>query len=174
VRLRELIPWRTFVVETRWPPEIAAVEVKRAIHQPTLFGSGGDAPFVGKVKSETEFVFRRRISYKNSFLPIVRAIVEPSRHGGARIRVRMRMHSFALCLILVWITGGAFAVLAGLVALFEGQMAGLIGIAFPVVGLGLACTPFALEARVAERLLRAIYAAAPALPPPPETGQAYR
>jgi hypothetical protein len=174
VFLRELIPWRTFVIETRWPPEVAAIEVKKVIDKPTLFGAIGDAPFVGKAKSQTEFVFRRRISYRNSFLPIIRAVVEPSHNGGARIRVRMRMYLFAMGFLLVWSTGGAFAGLAGLVALSEGQVAGLVGVAFPLFGLALTCVPFALEARIAERLLRAIYAAAPPLPPPPETGQAYR
>jgi hypothetical protein len=47
VRLRDLLPFRTFEIGTSWPPEVARVELKKSVDQGGLFsgGEGGDAPF---------------------------------------------------------------------------------------------------------------------------------
>jgi hypothetical protein len=170
-----LIPWRAFDIGTSWSPAVAVIELKKSVDQHTLFfGGGGNAPFVGDVRGETKFLFRRRIAYRNSFLPIIRVVVEPSHHGGTRLRVTMRLHLFVTAFMAVWMTGGAVGAVGGLAAVFAGQPAGLVALAFPLFGAGLVGIPFALEARRAESLLRSIYANAPALPEPPDTGQAYR
>jgi hypothetical protein len=173
--LRAAVPWRSFTIDTSWPPEVAAIEIRKVIDAPTLFGGGGCLPFVGTARGEKEFVFRRRIGYRNSFLPVIHAVVEPSHHGGARVRVRMRMYAVVIAFMAFWLTGASFgAGSAGVVALLHGQASGLLMLLFPLFGVAMVCVGFSLEARKAEKMLRALYAVAPALPPPPETGQAYR
>jgi hypothetical protein len=175
VRLRDLIPWRAFDIATSWSPQVAVIELRKVIDQETfLFGGGGNAPFVGDIRGEAEFRFRRRIGYGNSFLPIIRVVTEPLRHGATRLRVTMRLHLLVMAFMAVWMTGATFGALVGISAVVAGQPGGLLAFALPLFGAGLVGIPFAFEARKAETLLRSIYANAPALPTPPETGQAYR
>jgi hypothetical protein len=72
VQLRDFIPWRAFDIRTRWAPEIAAIELKKAIDQGSLLGRGETASFVGDVRGPRKFRFRRRVGYRNAFLPIIR------------------------------------------------------------------------------------------------------
>jgi len=169
---RDLVPWRDFTIETSWSPTVAAVELQKRIGERRFFG-GGDTPFTGTVDGSV-FRFSRRIAYRNSFLPMIVAVIEPSHHNGARIRVQMRLHVLVMVFMAVWMTGATLAGLVGLTALARGQPAGLAALAFPLFGAALSTIPFALEARLAERLLREIYAQAPAPPAPPESGVAYR
>jgi hypothetical protein len=172
--LHHLIPWRTFVVETAWSPEVAAIELGKIIEKPVLFARG-EAPFVGKAVTATEFVFRRQISGRNSFLPRIHAVIEPSHHGGSHIRVDMRMHIAVIAFMAVWMTGATCGSLTvGIAAVHQGREAALPWVLFPLFGAAMIAIGFAPEARKAEHLLRALYARAPALPSPPDTGQAYR
>jgi hypothetical protein len=171
--MRDLLPWRDFVIETSWPPTVAAIEIKKRIAAPRIFG-GGDEPFVGKSLAEAEFRFSRAISYRNSFLPVIQAAVEPSHRDGARLRVRMRLSVPVMAFMGVWMTGATFGALVGLVSAARGGPPALIVLALPLFGVGLVAVPFSLEARKAEAMLRAIFAAAPGLSPPPGMGGPYR
>jgi len=171
---RELLPWRSSTIETSWSPAVACVEIKKRFDPP---GSsvGGDAPFVGRAETETTFVLTRRIRQRNSFLPIIHAAVEPSHHGGARIRVRMRLHVLVIVFMSAWIGIATFGSLgAAIPALARGNFSGLTGLALPLVGVLVCCVPFAFEARKAERLLAEIFAPAPGNPAPVPTHEAYR
>lgn len=150
---------------------MAALELKKVIDKPTFFGGSGDKPFVGRAESETEFRFRRRTAYR-SLPPMIRVFVEPLRHGGTCLHVHMRLHLFAAVFMACCMT---VATIGAVRLLCEGQPRGLIGLTlFAVLGAGLTGVPFALEAREAEKLLRTVYAAAPAPPEPPEIEQPYR
>jgi hypothetical protein len=170
-----LIPWRALDIGTSWSPEVAVIELRKFVDQGTLLlGGVGDAPFVGDIRGKSEFRFQRRITYRDSFLPMIRVAVEPWHHGGARLRATMRLQLFVMAFMAVWMTGATLGAIAGLVAAFSGQPAGLLVLVLPLFGAGLLGIPFAFEARNAEILLRSIYGDAPALPEPPDTGQAYR
>ena len=171
MRPSDLIPWRHFTIETSWSPEVADIELRKRIDG--LLGTG-DEVFRGRSTRNGQYKFQRVISYRNSFLPVITATVEPSHHNGARVRIRMRLHALVAIFMQLWMTGAMAGAIVGILALGSGQPAGLIALALPVFGAGLTTIPFALEARAAERLLREVYAAAPALPAPPETGAAYR
>ena len=173
MRARNLLPWRDFVIETSWPPNVAATEIKKRIGKPRLFGRS-DETFVGKSTSEGEFRFSRAIRYKNSFLPIIHAAVEPSYRDGARVRVRMRLHGLVLAFMAIWMTAAASGALVGLVSLARGRPVGLVGVVFTVSVASFVAVTFSREADVAEALLRRIFAAAPALPSAPDTGAPYR
>jgi hypothetical protein len=86
----------------------------------------------------------------------------------------MRLHPFVLVFIALWMTGALGGAVGGLLAIAAGAPQGLFALAFPAFGLALTCGGFGYEADRAERLLRAAYADAPALPDPPDTGEAYR
>jgi hypothetical protein len=152
--LHEVLPRRSFVIDTCWPPEVAAIELKKVIDESTFFGRGrgGNTPFVGMAESETAFVFRRRAGHRKS-LPMVRVVIEPMRHGGARIRVN------------IGVLGEAMAFL---------EARGLLGLATPFFAVVGALAAFGPEADRAEQKLRAIYASAPALPAPADAQGAYR
>lgn len=177
VRVGDLLPWRDFVIETSWPCEVAALELRKAIDEPQLFSGEATATFVGRAESATRFKFTRRVPYRSTWRLVVLAVVEPSRRDGARIRVRMRMHLFVVAFATAWraaVTYRAASTVAG--AVFSGRMAAadVLPLALPFFGVAITCVPFALEASKIETLLRGIYAAAPAAPPPPDTGDAYR
>lgn len=171
MRPPDLIPWRDFIIDTRWSPAVADVELRKRVEG--LLGTG-DAPFRGRSVGQAQYKLHRAISYRNSFLPVIHATIEPGHRGGARVRIRMRLHAGVAVFMPIWMTGAMAAAIAGIVGLAHGQGAGVVGLAMPIFGAGLTVIPFALEARTAERLLREVYAPAPALPAPPETGEAYR
>ena len=163
------------MIDTSWAPHVARIELRKNMDEPKLLSTPGEAPFIGKAISDVELHFHRRIAYRNSFLPRIRATLEPSYHGGSRLRVRMQLHPLVLAFMGVWMTFATFGGLAiGIAALAHGQIAGLFALAFPVLGASICSIPFAIEARNAEGLLRDIFAPAPALPPPPRTDEPYR
>jgi hypothetical protein len=46
MRLRELLPWRDFAIETSWSPDAAAGDLGQQIEKPRLLFFQGNAPFV--------------------------------------------------------------------------------------------------------------------------------
>jgi hypothetical protein len=112
VRPSDLLPWRDFIIETSWSPEVADIELRKRIDG--LLGTG-DGPFKGHSVGQCQYKFQKVISYRNSFLPVITASVEPGHREGARIRVRMRLHAFVALFMAVWMTGAtAGGVLIGI------------------------------------------------------------
>jgi hypothetical protein len=126
MRARELLPWRNFVIGTSWSPDIAIVEIQKRVGvRGFLDMGGGSEPFAGRLVNGNEFHFSRRISYRNSFLPVISATVEPSHREGARIRVTMRMNLFVMVFMTIWMTGATFGgVTVFVAALASGQWVG--------------------------------------------------
>jgi hypothetical protein len=183
MKLRDLIPSRAFVIETSWPPSVAAIEIKERVGPPYrhnwfLGGDDDDTPFAGSHVRENEFRFSRRIPYRNSLLPVVHATVEPSHDNGARVHVRIGLPGIVMPFMAIWSTVVMLIGLAVLVsALSRGQpAAGLAVLAFPVFAVTLLTISSGLEARTAESLLRDIFARAPGKNSPPRTVEtgAYR
>jgi hypothetical protein len=178
MRPRDFLPWREFTIETSWSPDVAAVELKKHIAKRGFFGrarDGGNAAFVGDISEGTSFRFARAIRYNNSFLPVIVATIQSSDANGARIRVRMRLHRWVAAFMCVWMAGAVLGSVACCVAaLAHGKLAGLLAPALPLFGTALVIVPFAIEARIAERLLREIYPAAPGRAIPPNAGASVR
>jgi hypothetical protein len=176
VKLRDLIPSRTFDIGTSWSPNVAAIELKKAIDPARPpFGGSGDAPFTGEVRGAWAFEFSRRIGYRNSFLPMIRVVVKPSYRGGSRLHVRMQLHPLVGVFVALWMAGAVIGALVGLgVLLLRGEPLGLAVLALPLFGAAILGIPFALEAKKSESLLRSIYERAPAPLDPPSTGHVYR
>lgn len=173
MNLRDLLPWRDFVVDTRWPPEVAVAEIQKRVGQPQLFGWGETAPFVGhRAGNAFRLNLKKSALQKGRGPAVIDAVVEPSHHNGARIRVKMRLTSslsfvlLASIVFLVLCVSGARAEMKGVNAVFLS-----FGLLFYST---LVAIMFVFQANKAERLLREIFARAPALPAPVETGLAYR
>lgn len=165
MRARDLLPWREIVVETSWPPSVATTELKKRIDGPGLLGMG-DAAFFGRARADgLRFATRRRMQV------VMRAVVGPSHHGGACLRVRMRA---PLLSILVVGAGLILLTSLSLTAALGGEASALVILVLPATMTTVFAVSFAMEASRAERQLRAIFATAPALPAPPVTGEAYR
>jgi hypothetical protein len=174
MRMRDLVPWRNLVIDTSWAPEVAADELRKHMAAPRSWGDGGgDAPFAGRELDGGRFEFSRVISYRNSFLPVIRAVIEPSPQGGARVRVAMRLEPSVVAFMRVWMRFSVLGVMLGLTFLFLGEIMGLAALSLPVLGVALCTVSFAVEAGKAERLLREIFGVASALQAPPRTGDAY-
>ncbi len=119
MRPRDFLPWRRFVVETSWSPATAILALEKQIDPPRLFDFAGSLPFIGKATSATQLRFRRRISYRNSFLPRIVVSIEPSASGGAaRLDVRIRLHGLVAVFMTIWMTlatvGGASVAVSAL------------------------------------------------------------
>jgi hypothetical protein len=160
MRLAEFLPWRRFVIRTTWSPEVARTELAKKIgHRAVLFGVVGwgnlSYPFVGSSAGD-RFRFRRRIGYRNAFLPVIVADVDRDPRG-ARVAIAMRMQVFPSIFMAVWMTGATCAAVAGVVAAARGVLPGLVGLVLPLLGGVLCSLAFAYEARQAEGLLRGFF-----------------
>jgi hypothetical protein len=176
-RLQDLVPWRELTIETKWSPEVVAMEIRKrlAARGPRpLFGFGfgvpaPEQPFVGRGDG-THFVFSRAIGYRNSFLPVIAVSIDPSGDEGARLGVRMRLNALVIAFMGVWLAGATIgSVCIAAAGLYDGNPAALVGLLFPLFGAGLMSGGFAYEARRAEALLRDIFP-----PPSPDPAGPYR
>jgi hypothetical protein len=174
--LRELLPWRDFVIETAWTPEVAIAELQKQIDTPERWQVRGGPTFAGLLLNGNTFRLYRKIRNRNSWLPRIDVVIQPSHHNGARVRIKMRMNTSTMLFMIFWMifsTVFGFAMIAKSLGAKEWNDA-LYGMFFPVFGGALMTLGFVPEANKAERLLREIFANAPAFPAPVETGVAYR
>ena len=167
-----LLPWRGFVVETSWPPSVAVIEIRKQVGTNRgLLGGGGDneySPFVG-TEDHGRFRISRRVGNQRSVRPRLEVAVEPSHHEGARIVGRLLPDPLILAATL-----GTCLLVGGMITAFGGLgVELLVGLPFAVL-VAAALVVRVIEARACERLLREVFARAPALPAPPETDEAYR
>ena len=87
------------------------------------------------------------------------------------MRVRIQLHDFVTAVTALSVTVG---VLFGIIPLAHGQPAGLIVVVLLALLARLVAVSFSRQARETEALVRAIFAAAPGLPPPTDSGEPYR
>jgi hypothetical protein len=164
---------RDFVIETRWPPTVAAVEIQKRIAAPGG-PSEGDEPFLGRSLSKTEFRFSRAPSHRNNLLPVIDATVVDSQREGARVEVRVRLHDAVLVFIVLTIAVAIMGPIAAGVPVDTAIRWLPVIFTLLLAGFRLYHAAFTREARQAEAILREIFAAAPPLPPPHDTGEPYR
>ncbi|MEO8796994.1 MAG: hypothetical protein ABI551_03840 [Polyangiaceae bacterium] len=174
MRLAELIPWRSFTIETTWPSDVAVVEIQKRLRAPTLFGDGGQ-PFVGGKRTARELKFALQTSFNNPARPTVLVTVDEAHRGGSRIHVRMRLAALVGLFLTTWMALSTIMALAlSVMAFRDGTWLALVAWALPILGAALFVGMFASGARTSERLIREIFSRAPALHEAPATGEAYR
>jgi hypothetical protein len=110
-------------------------------------------PFIGRVEKRT-FKFRRVISYRNSFIPIISGQIIQG-EGGAVLRGAMRLHFFAAAFMAFWIgmfVGPAVSEVSR--ALREHHVSSALDVVFvPLFGIALTVFGYYPERRKAMRLL---------------------
>lgn len=98
------LPYERIVIETRLTPVQVAERLGRVTapgRRLRLFrSSAGEKDFQGTV-SDREFRITRDIRYRNSFLPVVRGLIEDT-PDGARVEVSMRLHPAVFGFMLLW------------------------------------------------------------------------
>jgi len=157
-----IVPYRRFVIETlKSPPEIldaleSQVEQGSSAMLSTSTGRTDSAhTFVGEL-SVDRFKIRRKIGYRNSFLPMINGVVTPM-DDGARVVVTIMPHVFVVLFMCVWMSIATFAAVAGLTALIlHGDLVGLATLILPAFGTLLMLIGFVPEAKKGEIFIRAL------------------
>ena len=117
------MPYYRFDIDSPFPPGTVIQRLRaltREIPDPRHSRAGpigedrrGEAVFVGEL-GEGGFRLRRDIRHRNSFLPQIRGQLD-ALPSGTRVRVRMRLHLFAVLFMVTWLTFvgyGCFRVLS--------------------------------------------------------------
>ena len=152
-----VLPYRQFELLSPLSAGDATTTLANAVEAKRWFRWGwgaSECPFEGTVTDST-FEIQRIISYRNSFLPLIRGTIaaEPP---GSRISITMRLNAFVLVFMVVWLGGVA----AGGVAIAIGVLTGRVEIVFLFIPVGmflfgglLTAGAFAFEARKAEQAI---------------------
>jgi hypothetical protein len=161
LRLRDLVPWRTFTIDTSWSAAVAATELGNHIGPGRTFRT----PLMAPSRSEKELTFCRAINHRDSFLPVIEVAIAPAPHVGSRLTVRIRLNWFVGVFMSFWVTGATLGTLGVAIdAIANERPIGSLALLGPMFYAGLTAFGFAFEARRAEELLRGLFP--PALPPP--------
>jgi len=105
---------------------------------------------------ENRFQFRRMISYRNPFVPVVQGLIEPCDNGSV-IRLTMRLTWPTLIFYGAWMLASVFFGCAYLVTVLATErfswLAIAVSIAFPVFGYLVGAPAFWLEVMRSKQML---------------------
>lgn len=145
-----ILPYRTYTFSSMLPVD----EVRNRLYSITR----QNASYTGDVL-EHGFDIHRRISYRNSFLPMIKGKIAPSGKGTV-IAVKMRMHVAVIAFAVIFT---CIALAMFLSSVFRGW--NLSDDFAPLVMIGAAVLmftiPFAIEANIAKKDLARIFGCEP-------------
>lgn len=95
------------------------IEPERTFRLTGVFGSQEPNRYEGSI-TENSFSIMRIISYKNSFLPRIKGVVEEGLDGRI-VRVKMRLHNFVFAFMLFWLGVVGITCLGVLVSMLGNQ-----------------------------------------------------
>ncbi len=136
------------------------VEPERSFRIRGIFGSNNYKPYEGSVNGNS-FSIRRIISYRNSFLPRIKGVIEKDLHG-TRVNVKMRLHLFILVFIFIWCGGAGFGFFAFLtVSIGKGSfdLVILIPLGMLLFGYGLTIAGFKYESIKSKKYIAQLFEA---------------
>ncbi len=160
MRLMSLLPYRSLSIHTELTPaEVTARLSEDVTQQRRLFTMQTPAaPYRGVVSAD-RFELVRQITYRNSFLPVVRGEIT-STPNGSRVDVHMRLMHIVFAFMAVWFGGVVVGCITVLPALLTGfELAMLAPYVMLVLGTLFVSSFFGLEAQRAESFLRSKLAA---------------
>ncbi len=115
----KLLPFESIIYKTHLEPDYVlglmerAIEPKRTFRINSLFGSGKFKDYEGKLNEDGSFDIRRIISYRNSFLPVIKGQIDQD-FNGTQIKVKMRLHLVVLIFMMLWSVGVSLALVIAL------------------------------------------------------------
>jgi hypothetical protein len=129
----------------------------------TLFGQKSGGPYEGTIKSN-EFKISRIISYRNSFLPVIRGSVS-SFLNQREITISMGLNLFVKVFMIIWLSLSLFASLLILVEFLNGSVhtnwlpEKFIPLLMVVFGYVMMILAFKFESRKSKKDLNALFEA---------------
>jgi len=157
-----LVPFEKYSLITSISPEevhdrlAASVDTSKSL----FHASRGNKSYYGQV-SQFSFKIQRKITYRNSFLPVVKGQVS-SFAGQTRIDIQMRPHVAVSVFMLVWLTFTGIACIAVSLVLIQRLMnsddtkfnpALLTPYAMFIFGYALVTFGFKSESKIAKKFL---------------------
>jgi hypothetical protein len=94
------------------------IEPKKAFSVSGIFGNNkNNKPYEGNIVGNS-FNITRLISYRNSFLPKIKGIIEKD-YDGTKVNIKMRMNTFVIIFMFIWFGGVGIGCLAVLTSGFK-------------------------------------------------------
>ena len=112
------LPFETIVIETPLTKEETISNLSKSIEPEKsfrFFNKSDTKDFEGQLRGN-EFEIKRIISYRNSFLPIIKGRLQTF-GTGTRVTVNMRLHAAVIIFMAVWFGGVGLFFLASLLGL---------------------------------------------------------
>ncbi|MFT6502226.1 MAG: hypothetical protein ACJASQ_002352 [Crocinitomicaceae bacterium] len=119
------LPFENITYKTKLESEEAlnrlgnVIEAKKTFRMTGLFGSVNHNPYEGSIHGNS-FKINRIIGYRNSFLPQITGVIEKD-YSGTKIKVKMRLHTFVIVFLIIWVGIVGIACLSFLSMMFTSQ-----------------------------------------------------
>lgn len=103
-----LLPFERFTLHSNLRPDDILYRLRENVEPERTFRfrgflfSGNGKPYEGSVNQNGTFSIKRLINYRNSFLPVIEGVVEHEGRGS-RVKVKMRLNTFVLVFIAIWL-----------------------------------------------------------------------
>ena len=154
----KFFPVEHLTYRTKLSPQEAIEKVKESIESKKLFRwnrygkNKNQKPYEGEVIENT-FTITRIISYRNSFIPIIKGNIE-SDYRGTKIIVKMRLHIIVMIFIFFWcgmISIGALAYTSDFMSTGDFQPYTLLPFGMILLAYGLALGGFKYESKKSKK-----------------------
>ena len=136
-----LLPFENLTFKTKLSKDEAIEKLLENIEAQKSFGIGAHnylylKPYIGRFE-ENNFEIKRAISYRNSFLPVIKGTVY-TEFDVTKIKVKMRPHFFVLIFMTVWFSGVLIGCLFTTIALLTQKFTPMFLIPYGMIIFGIA------------------------------------
>jgi hypothetical protein len=167
MRARDLLPWRDFTIDTCCTPQATHETIDRLCERSALYGRSTDAPFAGG--SVGPGAFELRPNDGPSLVGVVaHVVVRPAHARGAQVRGAVGLP----WRVAAWLPCLAAPVLIDVLIADDRWL--VAAMPLTAMALALLVASFRHEAGAVEQALRSVFAEAPGVPDPPQTGVPFR
>lgn len=116
---KEDIVYRTYLKEEELISRLNELMEPAKTFRINFFGLGKSKAYEGTIDGK-RFEMKRLIGYRNSFLPKISGEIYKE-YDGLKIKVKMRLHTFVVVFLIIWMSFVGIAGIASLVALFTSK-----------------------------------------------------
>jgi hypothetical protein len=150
--MNKYLPSENIILKTKLNKEQAISKLNENIEAEKSFGFGAhnhnySKPYIGQINGNS-FEVKRAISYRNSFLPIIKGEVL-SESDSIKVSLNMKPHSFVVAFMALWLSGAAFGCIVSTFALFTQEFTPFFLIPFGMLIFGIALILVAFKAESA-------------------------